>query len=845
MAYSPFTWQYGDQVSADRLNHIENGIKDAETLIKDTETAVNKSISNTINYVDENYVKQLDVFQTGLKPKFTNVLPLSQDVNGEVQNNLGWTYIIISGAGNETAAANWVSTGYIPVKKGDVLRFENFGLPIGASSYCRIITYKSDHTVGSQGQINTYDATNNSTGMNYIVSPSGGTNTVVLDDAGTNIIQLTICRPGTAAYVRFTVPASGVSSKSIITVNEEIAYEAGYGTKLNGNIQVDSSQIVGDLGQRSPWDILPGAHLAIAYSSIGRMAINTKEHFLDCCKNYGYNVLKCDVRPTSDGELVLCHDAGFTLDANGRITTYNAASSTSIHEMTAAQCVALEHADSKSYGLLGYYAKPCLIGDYLDICRAYGRVAFITIRDEYMDVVVPKLLEELRAHNMMYHTIINSMTYASLVKWRAADSIVCLNYTLGRSANITSAEIDQVVDLGNAMIGGFGFGTVSNESDITCDFTYANERKIRVMNAIGYVSGAYENCIASGYDGLQIGYPWGQAYPDKVLGVADYNDTDSIIKIGYTGNSLTSDDFLYFAGYNKSGNIKDISIDVVNSKVVPQKAIGIADYNNTENVVKIGWNGDSLTSSTLWKLAGYTEDGKIKEASTDAVNQLVVPKKSEGVVDYTDSTKTIQIGWTGDSLSSSEIKYPAAYSTSGNIKDTTWDTFRDKLSLSPRFQLMDGTDLFPTNYELAMNPSSNRAGGSIRYGTWTPSIAKAASYEYRYGSWIKLGNVVTLSFSIKFTAETIPSSTAIQFRILGCPFTPVSQYSAGGGTLSGYYASDNLVFSGYVIDKSDSNAIYAVAQWATAAGYKYTTPCAIGSESQHIASGTIQFISID
>ncbi len=469
-----------------------------------------------------NAAKKTDVFETGLQPTFTNVLPLSQNAAGEVQNNLGYTYIIISGAGNETDAANWVSTGYIPVKQNDVLRFKDFGLPIGASSYCRILTYKADHTVASHGQVNTYDAANNSTGMNYIVSPSGGTNTVVLDDTGTNIVQLTICRPGTAAYVRFTVPASGVSSKSVITVNEEIAYEAGYGTKLNGNIQVDSSQIVGDLGQRSPWDILPGAHLAIAYSSIGRMAINTKEHFVDCCKNYGYNVLKCDVRPTSDGKLVLCHDAGFTLDTNGRITTYNAASSTSIHEMTAAQCIALEHADSKSYGLLGYYAKPCLIGDYLDVCRAYGKVAFVTIRDEYMDVVVPKLLEELRAHNMMYHTIINSMTYASLVKWRAADSIVCLNYTLSRSANITSTEIDQVIDLGNAMIGGFGFGAASNESDITCDFSYANEKKIRVMNAIGYVSGAYENCIAEGYDGLQIGYPWGVANSaDAASGKAD------------------------------------------------------------------------------------------------------------------------------------------------------------------------------------------------------------------------------------------------------------------------------------------------------------------------------------
>ncbi len=774
-------------------------------------------------YADEIYAKQSDVFQTGLTPKFTNVLPLSQNAAGEVQNNLGYTYTVISGAGNETDATNWVSTGFIPVKQNDVLRFKDFGLPIGASSYCRILTYKADHTVASQGQINTYDADNNSTGMNYIVSPSGGTNTVVLDDAGTNIIQLTICRPGAAAYVRFTVPASGVSSKSVITVNEEIAYEAGYGTKLNGNIQVDSSQIVGDLGQRSPWDILPGAHLAIAYSSIGRMAINSKEHFQDCCKNYGYNVLKCDVRPTSDGELVLCHDAGFTLDANGRITTYNAESSTSIHEMTAAQCIALEHADSKSYGLLGYYAKPCLIGDYLDVCRAYGKVAFVTIRDEYMDVVVPKLLEELRVHNMMYHTIINSMTYASLVKWRATDSIVCLNYTLSRSANITSTEIDQVIDLGNAMIGGFGFGGTSNESDITCDFTYANEKKIRVMNAIGYVSGAYENCIAEGYDGLHIGYPWGEALvtkdeltPENIgadpKGTGLYSSFTSIpadsdlndyTACGYfrcssSSTAKTIANSPYSAGAfilivsNAIGSSASSSITGTNWNYRLQRLIAISgreffryiSSNGSAEISYDDWSeflytnhSDNLTSATLSSLAGFTKSGRIESVDSAAVVSDLYP----------------YYGFT-----------------------------------AAGYLALDNQD--PAN--LICKPSA------IRYGTWTPVLVGAASHSIQSGWYLTIGGTCIIGWNIY---GSFAGSTTSRFRITGCPFTPL-QTAGGGGTCSGYTSASNIIFTGYQIQKNA--VIYAVGQeTSTSSNSRWQSENIFQKTSGDVSSeGTIAFL---
>ena len=244
---------------------------------------------------------------------------------------------------------------------------------------------------------------------------------------------------------------------------------------------------------------MPTEHIGICYSGINRKPINTAEHFTDAATNFGYNALKCDVRPTSDGELVCCHDAGFTFDGNGYITAYDSSNQTLIHNVTAATC-------------LGYSFKtgehPCLVGDYLKICRTYGKVAFITIRNEYMDVVIPKLLEELKKHNMMYSSIINCMTYESLVTWRTLDKDVMINYTLSYENTIDKAAIDKEVSLGYCSLCGFSLNSSQLEPTAECDFEYARECGIRVGQAIAYKEGSPEKCFEMGYDFCQIGIPW-------------------------------------------------------------------------------------------------------------------------------------------------------------------------------------------------------------------------------------------------------------------------------------------------------------------------------------------------
>jgi hypothetical protein len=268
-------------------------------------------------------------------------------------------------------------------------------------------------------------------------------------DEDNNIAEFNVNATSKVRYIRICTHTTVIGNNPVLTINEEIEYEERYGYLLNPKIRVEHSQIL-NAPQKNGWSILPTEHIGICYSGINRKPINTAEHFTDAATNFGYNALKCDVRPTSDGELVCCHDAGFTFDSNGYITTYDSSNQTLIHNVTAATC-------------LGYSFKtgehPCLVGDFLKICRTYGKVAFITIRNEYMDVVIPKLLEELKAHNMMYSSIINCMTYESLVTWRTIDRDVMINYTLNYDIPIDKAAIDRAVSLGYCSLCGFALNS--------------------------------------------------------------------------------------------------------------------------------------------------------------------------------------------------------------------------------------------------------------------------------------------------------------------------------------------------------------------------------------------------
>jgi len=144
-------------------------------------------------------------------PTYTNVLPLSTDVNGNPYNGgLGYRegYRYSSSSGGDTAASGRYVTGYIKCKDNDTLYFKNVGMnkDAGASNGCHAYIFTSLSTTSS----NTMDS---SAMINYLNAQW---------DTDGNIVSMTATNTSTGAdrWIRFNTTYLGADS--IITINEPI-----------------------------------------------------------------------------------------------------------------------------------------------------------------------------------------------------------------------------------------------------------------------------------------------------------------------------------------------------------------------------------------------------------------------------------------------------------------------------------------------------------------------------------------------------------------------------------------------------------------------------------------------
>ena len=94
----------------------------------------------------------------------------------------------------------------------------------------------------------------------------------------------------------------------------------------------------------------------------------------------------------------------------------------------------------------------------------------------------------------------------------------------------------------------------------------------------------------------------------------------------------------------------------------------------------------------------------------------------------------------------------------------------------------------------------------LDYGIWTPKCNVISSYTQRYGTYMRVGDAVTISFCIAGTA----SKSDDTIEITGIPFSPHAshKWQAGGGNFANGLTTANNVFSGWTIENGDS-VIYA------------------------------------
>lgn len=112
------------------------------------------------------------------------------------------------------------------------------------------------------------------------------------------------------------------------------------------------------------------------------------------------------------------------------------------------------------------------------------------------------------------------------------------------------------------------------------------------------------------------------------------------------------------------------------SEFIPSKADGIVDYNNPNNVIKLGWSGNSFTAADFTYALGFSNDKKIKDVSKseykkwlglDAVNNTADASKSvkyaneAGLIKDSNDGHDLKVSYSAAALPYSGFTWIAAY----------------------------------------------------------------------------------------------------------------------------------------------------------------------------------------
>ena len=250
---------------------------------------------------------------------------------------------------------------------------------------------------------------------------------------------------------------------------------------------------------------LDGKFSNIAYSQIQPFSIpaNSAEHYQYVGQTNGFDAIKGDVQITSDNQLVMCHDKGYTLNDDGRITTFNSSNCTLIRNMTYEQVIALEFATQYESA----YVHPTGIDSLLRVCKKYGKFPYITIRDENIDIIAPILIDKLREYSLETHCIINSFTLDSLATVRQYSDYVFLSQVLQQNQTLSQKIVDRIDQYGNVVITMFDNNGSTIETNLEM-MKHAKNRGIRIFGAVFSNTENIELLLNNGFSGCQSYVPW-------------------------------------------------------------------------------------------------------------------------------------------------------------------------------------------------------------------------------------------------------------------------------------------------------------------------------------------------
>lgn len=329
--------------------------------------------------------------------------------------------------------------------------------------------------------------------------------------------------------------------------------------------------------------------LQIAYSyTAGGGATNSQEHYEHCAKN-NYNAVKTDLRLTSDNQLVCCHDNGLTFTNDGYITTYNSSNCSIIHNMTKATFMGYQFKTQYN----GSKCHTCDLETYLNICKTYGKIAYINVRGEYISETVSALISALKKNSFdLERVIINSFTKDLLTAIRAAEPNLFLSLVIDPfTESERTTAYDYAVDKKTCQICLYysnGSHTLSEMLSNNTILTYIN------------------NCIDAG-----VRLTGAQANEE--------NEASSLLSLGFSGIQTRAS---RLNNNSYSGlDISDLSITTTSSDASTtvtfkdaknnNKIINISKLQPTDNQVQNGvaaWMDENAKTNIIWSKNIYNPD---------------------------------------------------------------------------------------------------------------------------------------------------------------------------------------------------------------------------------------------
>jgi len=284
-----------------------------------------------------------------------------------------------------------------------------------------------------------------------------------------------------------------------------------------------------------------GRVLNIAYSDIGAAPMNSAEHF-QLAAHLGFNSLKGDVRITADGGLVMCHDAGITLDENGRIGRYDRNNQKMFRDLAFADVKAMEYAAMVEP--MGHYARVCDFETYVRICRDNEKVAYVTVRDYNIPDMIAGVIAILRKYNMEGHSIINSFAYEALREVRKHTDRIPVSHVFDLGYLPTEEDLHRLLALGNGIMTLFWYTiglTKEHWAEADGLLKAAADAELPVYMAIVPQREPYEFMLGKGIQGFQLFrtiLPYTRS--DIHFRIAVENGEASLVNI-LRGNTYTAD----------------------------------------------------------------------------------------------------------------------------------------------------------------------------------------------------------------------------------------------------------------------------------------------------------------